>query len=333
MAGDDPEARGRLSIHPVRPRWRHVDAFLLTLRMLAARYSLSILPRHPRPTTTTMTSSAPPWVWLLFVAACLAAHAIWQRTARSSRSSLPLPPGPRRLPLLGNLFDIPRKSAWTTFTAWSHKYGTFPTLVVFYDHSSLRHSHCAGDVVYLEVLGHPIILLNTVQATSDLLEGRFGIYSDRPRFPLMDLYVSRHSSLPTFPLCSALPAVPHPSHFAPSIPTAPFRRFPAAKSKLKLCTVSTPTQCSIQLSAESMLMHPTYDQGRTPVELRADALRQRMARPAPRVQREVLEPLAKGTAGVLHVASRVGEQLLEERAQGARGILGPSQAVSVVCGM
>ncbi|KAL1945436.1 hypothetical protein VTO73DRAFT_2287 [Trametes versicolor] len=96
------------------------------------------------------------------IAVVLALRGLWLRRASKS----PLPPGPRGLPLLGNLFDIPRQSAWKTFAAWSKEY---------------------GDVVHLRVLGRPIILLNSAEATTDLLENRFGIYSDRPDFPLMNL--------------------------------------------------------------------------------------------------------------------------------------------------
>lgn len=54
-----------------------------------------------------------------FTAVALALSGIWFRTA----SKIPLPPGPRGLPLLWNLFDIPRQSEWKTFSAWSKKYG------------------------------------------------------------------------------------------------------------------------------------------------------------------------------------------------------------------
>ncbi|KAJ7235209.1 cytochrome P450 [Mycena rebaudengoi] len=40
------------------------------------------------------------------------------------------------------------------------------------------------DVMYLEVLGNPIIVLNTEQVAAELLDKRSAIYNDRPRFIL-----------------------------------------------------------------------------------------------------------------------------------------------------
>ncbi|KAJ7609926.1 cytochrome P450 [Roridomyces roridus] len=44
-----------------------------------------------------------------------------------------------------------------------------------------------GDVMYLEVLGNPMIVLNTEQVAVDLLNKRSAIYSDRPQFPLHEM--------------------------------------------------------------------------------------------------------------------------------------------------
>lgn len=42
-----------------------------------------------------------------------------------------------------------------------------------------------GDVNYLEVLGQPLVVLNSYSACKDLLEKRSRIYSSRPRLVLL----------------------------------------------------------------------------------------------------------------------------------------------------
>jgi hypothetical protein len=47
--------------------------------------------------------------------------------SRRNRSELPLPPGPRKLPLVGNVFDIPPTHPWETYMAWSKEYSESDT--------------------------------------------------------------------------------------------------------------------------------------------------------------------------------------------------------------
>jgi hypothetical protein len=42
---------------------------------------------------------------------------------RSRRQGLRYPPGPRGLPVIGNLFDIPQRAPWETYTRWGKQYG------------------------------------------------------------------------------------------------------------------------------------------------------------------------------------------------------------------
>jgi len=91
-------------------------------------------------------------------------------------------PGPRPWPVVGNLFDMPRQTEWETFSNWAKTYGT-PVLVTFLPEMLTDHT---GDVVYVNIVGRPMIILNTMEAANDLLVGRSSIYSDRPYFPLVD---------------------------------------------------------------------------------------------------------------------------------------------------
>lgn len=82
------------------------------------------------------------------------------RQNSKNKSRLPLPPGPKPLPFVGNLFQFPKKQPWKTLTKWRETY---------------------GDIVYINDLGGPTIILNTHKVCSDLLDKRSSIYSDRPR--------------------------------------------------------------------------------------------------------------------------------------------------------
>jgi hypothetical protein len=48
----------------------------------------------------------------------------------SSKSPAPLPPGPKGLPLLGNILDMPSSFEWVTFSLWGEKYGEHSTKIV-----------------------------------------------------------------------------------------------------------------------------------------------------------------------------------------------------------
>ncbi|KAJ7730976.1 putative monooxygenase [Mycena maculata] len=82
-----------------------------------------------------------------------------------SRAHSP-PPGPRRLPVLGSLLDVPQTYPWLTFSKWARKY---------------------GEIVYFEVLGRPFVVLNSAKAAKALLDERSFIYSERPRFEMANL--------------------------------------------------------------------------------------------------------------------------------------------------
>ena len=45
------------------------------------------------------------------------------RLLNGNGGKLPLPPGPRGLPFIGNVMDMPKSHEWYTFIQWSKKWG------------------------------------------------------------------------------------------------------------------------------------------------------------------------------------------------------------------
>ncbi|KAI0076588.1 cytochrome P450 [Panus rudis PR-1116 ss-1] len=88
---------------------------------------------------------------------------IVRRHSRSKRS--PYPPGPPGYPIIGNVNDIPPHKAWFTFLEWSRKYGS--------------------DVIGLRAFGTKIVILNSLEASTELLDKRSSIYSDRPHMTML----------------------------------------------------------------------------------------------------------------------------------------------------
>ena len=106
------------------------------------------------------------------------------------RRGIPYPPGPRPLPVVGNLFDLPKDSLWLAFTRFSKKHGTAFPLVWFLSTMTM-----AGDILSLHIFGQVFVVLNSHKAIKDLLERRGDIYSDRPVTPFYEMCVlqSGHS--------------------------------------------------------------------------------------------------------------------------------------------
>ncbi|PBL03489.1 cytochrome P450 [Armillaria gallica] len=102
----------------------------------------------------------------LLLLASLGALLLYRLLSSIRRRPLPLPPGPKGLPLIGNLWDVPAEYPWLTYSQWAATY---------------------GDVFYLDTPGNPTVVINSAQAAADLFEKRSGNYSDRPDFTVLNL--------------------------------------------------------------------------------------------------------------------------------------------------
>ncbi|KAI1792486.1 cytochrome P450 [Ganoderma leucocontextum] len=85
---------------------------------------------------------------------------------RARTCGRPLPPGPKRLPIVGNLFNMPRSKQWLGYRDLSHE---------------------LGDVLYLKVLGQPIVVLGSAEAIFEYLDKRSANTSDRVQSPMIEL--------------------------------------------------------------------------------------------------------------------------------------------------
>lgn len=85
---------------------------------------------------------------------------------RTRRQGLQYPPGPRGLPVLGNLFDIPQRAPWETYTRWGKQY---------------------GEVTSISVLGRLVVFINSARAAKALFEQTGTLYMDRPAIPIIDM--------------------------------------------------------------------------------------------------------------------------------------------------
>ncbi|KAJ3507678.1 hypothetical protein NMY22_g16856 [Coprinellus aureogranulatus] len=75
-------------------------------------------------------------------------------------------PWPKSLPLVGNLFQLPQKEPWVEYDRLCKQY---------------------GDILYLEAMGQPILMLGSLERANDMLEKRAANYSDRPVLPALEL--------------------------------------------------------------------------------------------------------------------------------------------------
>ncbi|KAH7412820.1 cytochrome P450 [Cadophora sp. MPI-SDFR-AT-0126] len=79
------------------------------------------------------------------------------------------PPGPKGLPLLGSLLDIPPFHSWLQFFTWSKKY---------------------GPLYQISIAGQSHIILSTQKIADELLRERGTLYSSRDQLPMAAVLVS-----------------------------------------------------------------------------------------------------------------------------------------------
>ncbi|KAK0491976.1 cytochrome P450 [Armillaria luteobubalina] len=95
------------------------------------------------------------WTRITFVGLTSVAWFIFYRLHHNA----PFPPGPRGLPLAGNLLDLPSEKEWLTFTKWGETY---------------------DNILSVSILGRRLVVINSAQTAIDILDKNGAVYSDRP---------------------------------------------------------------------------------------------------------------------------------------------------------
>ncbi len=107
---------------------------------------------------------------------------------RRHRSNVPLPPGPKGLPIVGNLFRLATSGStlWEAASEWGKTYGEKNVLK-----NVLKvQCHICRDMVYFEVAGFSMLIINSHDVAVDLFCKRSSVYSSRPQFIMPSLWVS-----------------------------------------------------------------------------------------------------------------------------------------------
>ncbi|KAF8898320.1 cytochrome P450 [Mucidula mucida] len=94
------------------------------------------------------------------------------------RTGAPLPPGPKGLPLIGNVLDMPTEGKdWLTYAEWGRKY---------------------GGLCMVSLMGQPLVIVNSADIMQEM-DKQSAIYSDRPRLEMGGELVGYSKSIVIMP--------------------------------------------------------------------------------------------------------------------------------------
>ncbi|KAJ8079623.1 hypothetical protein PM082_011210 [Marasmius tenuissimus] len=134
--------------------------------------------------------------------------ALYLRKLTSPRPAC-LPPGPRGLPLLGNVLQLPTSFEWVTYHRWCREFDT--------------------DIIHLNAAGASIVVLDSMKAAEELIEKRGTIYSSRPHSVILNELMGHERNFGGYPLNSH--DADSPPAIRPSLQSYRIQKIPASRSQ------------------------------------------------------------------------------------------------------
>ena len=132
------------------------------------------------------------------LATVIASSVVLTLTWVVTRPARKYPPGPKGLPIIGNVLDIPRGgNEWDAYAELSKQYGNvFFTFLLFLRTLLTQiYLHVGSDILYFSTLGASVVVLNSFEAARDLLDKKGALYSSRPRLVMLkEMCIPRNTS-------------------------------------------------------------------------------------------------------------------------------------------
>lgn len=101
----------------------------------------------------------------LAAAGCITAFTMYLIKRLTRPTNLPLPPGPKNLPIFGHLLSMPRNAEHVAYANMRRELNS--------------------DVIAMNILGQTILVLNSAEVAAELMDKKSSIYSGRARIPVI----------------------------------------------------------------------------------------------------------------------------------------------------
>ena len=123
--------------------------------------------------------------FLSFLTATIVALLLRKYVA-SWKKHLPYPPGPKPIPIVGNILDLPTEDVPNIYIEWGKKYRSESKQIIFLVLPS-PDRRVKGSILHASALGSHVVVVNKLEDAIELFERRARLYSDRPKYPILKL--------------------------------------------------------------------------------------------------------------------------------------------------